>query len=53
MIQTDPGFAGDTATNATKPASVSTGFQVQVPLFVSIGDKIRVDTRTGGYLTRV
>jgi len=53
VIQTDPGFAGDTATNATKPARVSTGYQVQVPLFVSIGDKIRVDTRTGSYLTRV
>jgi elongation factor P len=53
VIQTDPGFAGDTATNATKPAKVSTGYQVQVPLFVSIGDKIRVDTRTGGYVTRV
>jgi elongation factor P len=53
VIQTDPGFAGDTATNATKPARVSTGYQVQVPLFVSIGDKIRVDTRTGNYLTRV
>jgi elongation factor P len=53
VIQTDPGFAGDTATNATKPAQVSTGYQVQVPLFVSIGDKIRVDTRTGNYLTRV
>ena len=53
VIQTDPGFAGDTATNATKPAKVSTGYQVQVPLFVSIGDKIRVDTRTGAYVTRV
>jgi elongation factor P len=53
VIQTDPGFAGDTATNATKPARVSTGYQVQVPLFVSIGDKVRVDTRTGNYLTRV
>ena len=53
VIQTDPGFAGDTATNATKPAKVGTGYQVQVPLFVSIGDKIRVDTRTGNYLTRV
>jgi elongation factor P len=53
VIQTDPGFAGNTATNATKPAIVSTGYQVQVPLFVNIGDKIRVDTRTGEYLTRV
>jgi elongation factor P len=53
VIQTDPGFAGDTATNATKPAIVSTGYQAQVPLFVNIGDKIRIDTRTGAYLTRV
>jgi elongation factor P len=53
VTQTDPGFAGNTATNATKPARVSTGYTVQVPLFVSIGDKVRVDTRTGEYLTRV
>jgi len=53
VMQTDPGFAGDTATNATKPAIVSTGYQVQVPLFVNIGDKVRIDTRTGEYLTRV
>ncbi len=53
VVQTDPGFAGDTATNATKPATVSTGYQVQVPLFVNVGDKIRIDTRTGVYLTRV
>jgi elongation factor P len=53
VTRTDPGFAGNTATNATKPAVVSTGYQVQVPLFVNIGDVIRVDTRTGEYLTRV
>jgi elongation factor P len=53
VVQTDPGFAGDTATNATKPARVTTGYQVQVPLFVNIGDKVRIDTRTGEYLTRV
>ena len=53
VIKTDPGFAGDTATNATKAAIVSTGYQAQVPLFVNIGDKIRIDTRTGAYLTRV
>jgi elongation factor P len=53
VVKTDPGFAGDTATNATKPAIVSTGFQAQVPLFVNVGDKIRIDTRTGQYLTRV
>jgi elongation factor P len=53
VIETGPGYAGDTATNATKPATVSTGLQVPVPLFVQTGDKIRVDTRSGEYLTRV
>jgi elongation factor P len=53
VIKTDPGFAGDTATNATKPAIVSTGLQVQVPLFVDNGNVIRIDTRTGTYVTRV
>jgi len=53
VIQTDPGFAGDTATNANKPARVITGVLVQVPLFVNPGDVIRIDTRTGQYLTRV
>ncbi len=53
VVQTDPGYAGDTATNANKPARVSTGFLVQVPLFVNPGDVIRIDTRTGQYLTRV
>ena len=53
VTQTDPGFAGDTATNATKPAVVTTGYSVQVPLFVNVGDRIRIDTRSGEYLTRV
>jgi elongation factor P len=53
VIQTDPGYAGDTATNANKPARVTTGLVVQVPLFVNEGDVIRIDTRTGQYLTRV
>ncbi len=53
VIQTDPGYAGDTATSATKPAIVSTGLTVQVPLFVNTGDVIRIDTRSGTYLTRV
>jgi len=48
-----PGFAGDTATGATKLATLETGLKVQVPLFVQAGDVIRVDTRTGEYLTRV
>jgi elongation factor P len=51
--ETDPGFAGDTATGARKPATLETGLVVQVPLFVSVGDVIRVDTRTGEYQTRV
>ncbi len=53
VTETEPGFAGDTATGATKPATVSTGLEVQTPLFVNIGDVIRIDTRTGEYLTRV
>jgi elongation factor P len=53
VVQTDPGFAGDTATNANKPATLSTGLLVHVPLFVNEGDKVRIDTRTGEYLTRV
>jgi elongation factor P len=53
VVGAEPGFAGDTATGATKPATVTTGLQVQVPLFVSVGDVIRIDTRTGTYQTRV
>ncbi|HMQ51183.1 MAG TPA: elongation factor P [Anaerolineae bacterium] len=53
VIETEPGFAGDTAQGATKPATLSTGLVVQTPLFVNIGDMIRVDTRTGAYVTRV
>jgi elongation factor P len=53
VAQTDPGFAGDTQSGARKPATTETGLVVQVPLFVSEGDTIRVDTRTGEYLTRV
>ena len=50
---TEPGFAGDTAQGARKPATLETGLVVQVPLFVSEGDTVRVDTRTGEYQTRV
>jgi elongation factor P len=50
---TEPGFAGDTAQGARKPATLETGLVVQVPLFVGEGDTIRVDTRTGEYQTRV
>jgi elongation factor P len=53
VTDTDPGFAGDTATGARKPATLSTGLVVQVPLFVNEGDTIRIDTRTGDYQTRV
>ena len=53
ITYTEPGVKGDTATGATKPATVESGATVQVPLFVNEGDKIRVDTRTGAYLDRV
>ena len=52
ITQTDPGFRGDTATNVLKPATVETGAVVKVPLFINEGDVIRVDTRTGEYLSR-
>jgi len=51
--QTDPGFAGDTATGARKAATLETGLVVQVPLFVNEGDLLRIDTRTGDYMTRL
>ena len=53
ITETEPGFKGDTATGASKPATVETGAQVSVPLFVNQGDKIKIDTRTGEYLSRV
>ncbi|MBE7055922.1 MAG: elongation factor P [Ruminococcaceae bacterium] len=53
VTETEPGFKGDTATGATKPATVETGALVKVPLFVNIGDVIRIDTRTGEYMSRV
>jgi len=49
---TDPGFKGDTATGGTKPATLETGFIVQVPLFVNEGDTLKIDTRNGSYLER-
>ena len=52
VTDTDPGVKGDTATGGTKPATVETGAQVMVPLFISIGEKIKVDTRDGSYLGR-
>jgi elongation factor P len=53
IVETDPGFRGDTASGGTKPAKTETGLVVQVPLFVNQGETIRVDTRTGTYLERV
>ena len=53
VVETEPGFAGDTQSGARKPATTETGLVVQVPLFVSVGDTIRIDTRTGDYQTRV
>ncbi|MBA2556846.1 MAG: elongation factor P [Chloroflexi bacterium] len=53
VVETEPGFAGDTQSGARKPATTETGFVVQVPIFVNPGDTIRIDTRTGEYQTRV
>ncbi len=52
VTATEPGFAGNTATNVTKPATVETGAEIKVPLFINEGDKIQIDTTTGEYLGR-
>lgn len=52
IVETDPGLRGDTATGGTKPAKLSTGATVKVPLFLNVGEVVRVDTRTGEYLGR-
>lgn len=52
VVETEPGFRGDTAAGGTKPATLDTGLVVQVPLFVNEGDRIRVDTRSAGYIER-
>ena len=52
VTATEPGFKGDTATNATKPATLETGAEIRVPLFVNEGDMLRIDTRTGEYMER-
>ena len=52
VTKTDPGFKGDTATNATKPATLETGAEIKVPLFIDEGEMINVDTRTGEYMSR-
>lgn len=53
VTYTEPGVKGDTATNATKPATVETGAEVRVPLFINQGEKIEIDTRDGSYIGRV
>jgi elongation factor P len=53
VIETEPGFRGDTATNVMKPAKLETGAEINVPLFVDEGDFLKVDTRTGEYVERV
>ena len=52
VTETDPGFKGDTANATSKPATLETGFAVDVPLFVNQGDRVRIDTRNGRYLER-
>lgn len=52
VTKTDPGFKGDTATNASKPATLETGAEIRVPLFIDEGEVIRIDTRTGEYMER-
>lgn len=52
VVETDPGIRGDTATGGNKPAKLVTGFTVQVPLFVNVGDRLIVDTRSGAYVSR-
>lgn len=52
IAETDPGFAGNTATNVTKPATLETGTEIKVPLFIGPGDRIKIDTRSGEYLER-
>ncbi|HZW40352.1 MAG TPA: elongation factor P [Ignavibacteriaceae bacterium] len=53
VVSTEPGFRGDTATGAVKPATLETGVSINVPLFINEGDVLKVDTRTGGYVERV
>jgi elongation factor P len=52
VTKTDPGFAGNTATNTLKPATLETGAEIKVPLFINEGDVLKIDTRTGEYLSR-
>jgi elongation factor P len=52
VAETDPGVRGDTASGGSKPATLETGAVIQVPLFINVGDRLRVDTRTGAYIER-
>lgn len=52
VVETDPGFKGDTATGGTKPAKLETGYIVKVPLFINVGDRLKIDSRTGAYISR-
>lgn len=53
VVETEPGLKGDTSSGATKPATVETGYSLNVPLFINIGDTLKIDTRTGDYMSRV
>jgi elongation factor P len=53
VVEADPGHRGDTATGATKPVKISTGASINVPLFIGVGDIIKIDTRSGQYIERV
>ena len=53
ITETEPGFKGDTASNTTKPATTETGLTISVPLFINVGDHVRIDTRTGEYMERL
>lgn len=53
VVDCEPGVRGDTATNVTKPAKIANGYEIRVPLFVNLGDIVRIDTRTGAYVERV
>jgi elongation factor P len=52
VTETEPGLAGNTATNTLKPATLETGAEIKVPLFINVGTRIRIDTRTGEYIER-
>lgn len=53
VTYTEPGIKGNTATNASKPATVETGASIQVPLFIEVGDKVKIDTEKGAYMERI